>query len=184
MRMRICKSCGATEDSVRWITLKGKNRGLLCLACKAGSTREWRATPEGKARNSEASRRFLATTEGREKHNEATRKIRATPEGSTKARESSLYWKKENPDKVNALNAKYRVSKLTQALKNSSSEDKLVIGSKYAMARWLSEVVGVPYHVDHIIPLKGRIVSGLHVPGNLCIIHGSENMAKGNKWAP
>ena len=37
------------------------------------------------------------------------------------------------------------------------------------------------FHVDHIIPLKGKNVCGLHVENNLRIIDGLSNMKKGNK---
>lgn len=50
----------------------------------------------------------------------------------------------------------------------------------YAIARRVSCETGVLHHVDHEIPLKGKLVCGLHVPNNLQLLTGVDNGRKGN----
>ena len=51
----------------------------------------------------------------------------------------------------------------------------------YANARALTRRTGVRHHVDHILPIKHPLVSGLHVPENLQILTARDNSRKRNK---
>ena len=75
--------------------------------------------------------------------------------------------------------AKRRVNKLDAT---SPWADLNKIKEIYIMAQRLRKNMPKQnFHVDHIIPLKGKNVCGLHVENNLRIIDGLSNMKKGNK---
>lgn len=54
----------------------------------------------------------------------------------------------------------------------------------YVEAARLTADTGVQHHVDHALPLQGRLVSGLHVETNLQILTGRENSRKKNRFEP
>lgn len=51
----------------------------------------------------------------------------------------------------------------------------------YEIASRASRCTGIPFEVDHVIPLAGKAVSGLHVPWNLAVIPAYQNRKKGNR---
>jgi len=91
-------------------------------------------------------------------------------------------WWSENPDKRAAYEAKRRAAKLQRTPCWLTSEGLWLIEEYYHLAQKRTELLGFPWHVDHIIPLQGRNVSGLHVPENLQVIPGIENIKKSNKY--
>jgi len=106
------------------------------------------------------------------------RALSRKPEDIIKYRKT---WKAANPNLVIA-NSKHRRTKHKQATpKWLTQEHKAQIKQFYLDAMLISKVTGVPYAVDHIIPLRGELVSGLHVPWNLAVITREENSKKSNK---
>ena len=82
-----------------------------------------------------------------------------------------------------ALRQRSRYAKKKQAMPIWLTEDQLVeIANFYWLANDLGKVSGEVYHVDHIVPLQGKNVCGLHVPWNLQILPADLNIAKRNRW--
>lgn len=86
-----------------------------------------------------------------------------------------------NRGKFNALAAKRRAAKLKATPKWLTSLDLQQIEELYEIAQAFKLYTGQEYHVDHIVPLQGKNVCGLHVPWNLQILEASENLSKHNK---
>ena len=98
-----------------------------------------------------------------------------------KMREFRAAWKIANKDKVNATDAKRRAMLLNAMPKWLTVPQRAAIADVYRSARHLTKATGEQYHVDHIVPLVGRGVCGLHVPWNLRAIRAAENYSKSNK---
>jgi hypothetical protein len=89
---------------------------------------------------------------------------------------------KANPAKANAKTAKRRSSKLKATPSWLTKEDYNQIQAFYDQAQQLTLSTGVQHQVDHIYPLQGETVCGLHVPSNLQVLTAAENMGKSNKF--
>ena len=87
--------------------------------------------------------------------------------------------RKNNPGYCNAKTSEYRVKKIQATMAWANMK---LIEEFYAEARRLEEVTGIKFHVDHVVPLKGKNVSGLHVESNLQIIPAHVNLRKSNTY--
>lgn len=109
-------------------------------------------------------------------------KVKDDPDYKAKKAAITRSWAKNNPEKVAEQSAKKRCSKLQRMPKWLSNDEVIKIKSFYKVARMMSSTFSVTYHVDHIVPLRGKLVSGLHVPWNLRVIRSEQNMMKSNKF--
>jgi hypothetical protein len=87
-----------------------------------------------------------------------------------------------NPEKLTAQNAKRKAARLQRTPNWLTKKDYAAIELFYAQAKAMSDQTGEKYHVDHIIPLRGKKVSGLHVPTNLQVISAKVNLKKKNHY--
>ena len=120
----------------------------------------------------------------------------------TKAKDRARYsaqaveWGKQNPErraqhqrtqnakrpgKRNLWTMNYRTAKAARLPKWLNDGQLFEMESVYTYCSALRKI-GLDYHVDHVVPLRGKSISGLHVPWNLQVLPGSENMSKGNTF--
>lgn len=78
--------------------------------------------------------------------------------------------------------ARRAIQELLRTPRNLDEWDVFFIQEIYSLCSCRTQVTGIPHEVDHIIPLQGKNVSGLHVPSNLRIITRIENRRKRNDY--
>lgn len=89
-------------------------------------------------------------------------------------------FRQQNHSKRLANNAKRRAARIQQTPKWANQQR---IETLYGFAQFMEWItMGIKYHVDHIVPLQGKTVCGLHTHDNLQILRASDNIRKGNKF--
>lgn len=102
-----------------------------------------------------------------------------SPESKAYMMEYRKKWNRENRAYKTAHTAQYRLSK---EQRTPAWADLSKILEFYKESRRLTLETGIIHHVDHIIPLHGKNVSGLHVETNLQVITATQNISKFNKY--
>jgi hypothetical protein len=136
------------------------------------------------AENPERYRENKAEYFSREEVKEASRQRtkRWVAENKEKKIEYDEKWKEENRPKIRGYKAKRRAKERQATPPWLTKEHYAAILSVYEEAERLTAETGVQHQVDHIVPLSGKTVSGLHVPWNLRAITAEENQRRPRVW--
>ena len=101
-----------------------------------------------------------------------------------KNKERHRIYSQDNRANCNSRRVAYRARKLERTPIWFTNDFRHAIQALFEYCHLLSDNTGTKHHVDHDIPLQGKLVSGLHVPDNLMIMVGIDNQSKSNKWNP
>jgi hypothetical protein len=160
-----CSKCQQTLPTTSFFKNKSRYDGLqgYCKECKCKRDRQYDAEHRDKVNG--AARRRRSTGDSRQAHLDALTRYRA---------------------KHQSVRTKLQMARKSAKLKRTpawlTEFDLLKMKCLYQLAAMRSRESGYDWHVDHIIPLQGANVCGLHVPGNLRVIPAIDNMRKSNQY--
>lgn len=161
---RACCAC-LSEKKVAWMILNPEKVNA--------QRRNW------VQENSEQAKASKAASQARNRESANKRQRRWLSENREQSNAASAAWAAANPGKCNAKAAKCRAAQLQRT---PSWADQDAIAGMYELAQ-LFRRIGLDIDVDHIVPLQGQKVSGLHVADNLQLIHSIANKSKSNDFA-
>jgi len=99
-----------------------------------------------------------------------------------KIKQTITAWSKLNKHKRLATVLKYKYNKMKATARWDSELTELITEEAAHLAKLREKVTGFKWHIDHIIPLQGKNVCGLHVWNNLQVLPAKVNQQKGNKY--
>lgn len=176
--MRVCRRCNESKLNTEfyWHSKRGYHEAKCKMCFKAAIKIHADANREVvRARNRTAGQKFREAN----RESENLRVLDYYRKNNDKCRAKNAEWKKANPHLNTAKENKRRASKLRATPKWANLE---MIESIYKESAALSKSTGTKMHVDHIIPLKSKLVCGLHCEANLQILPAKANLSKSNRF--
>lgn len=174
---RIREWRAANPDKVKAVAKRDREQHKEILRDRM---REWRAANPSKVEAEKA--KLRAATKARKAKRAPKPKTQTTPlEKAIYQRQYKAYARLNFPERKRAVNAKRRADEIRATPRWA---DFKAITQIYARSIFLTEALGEPYQVDHIVPLNSSLVCGLHWEENLQVISADENALKSNLHWP
>jgi len=176
--LKRCNGCGIEKPHDAFSRAqKGDSFGLAsrCKECRAKKNLDWHFSNPDRARRNR--RKYYANNRDAEIA-QATGWRKSNPERHL---ENYRSWALDNRTHLTAKQNARRAAQMQAMPQWLSPIHRAQIQEEYDVAKAVTVQTGIEHHVDHIVPLQGKTVCGLHVPWNLQVITARENLSKKNK---
>jgi hypothetical protein len=173
--MKFCTLCKAQKPISDFETQRRQ-----CRECRRAYHKVKRADYYARTKTESLSKTKL----WREQNVDRKRAYRKSEYAANKqaAQTSASEYRRNNPAKVNAWSRKHQLAKRKRTPNWLSADEFWMMEQAYELAALRTKLFGFVWHVDHVIPLQGELVSGLHTPYNLQVIPARDNQSKSNRF--
>jgi hypothetical protein len=171
---KFCTKCGKSQALSEFYARRDGRPSSYCKVCTKEKSSEYRRNNPSAA----AAAMKRARNKKLEVYKEKARALAKKRVASGAQAKASAAYIKRHPEIHAARQASRRAAKVNAT---PSWADMTAITKVYAAAKELSKRTGVLHVVDHIVPLRGKSVCGLHVEHNLQVISDIANKVKGIK---
>ena len=184
MPIKKCSKCKQEKEISLFYANKRMKDGLhsFCIVCHKAATQARKKITRADPIVQEKERKYRAEYRANNKQfcNDLTKKWRLN--NADYIQEYAKTYRQENKPLIAYLCQKRKIDLLKRTPNWLTEDDLWMIEQAYELAGLRTKLFGFAWHVDHKIPLRGKHVSGLHVPTNLQVIPATENQRKTNKF--
>jgi hypothetical protein len=177
-RNQACKACCREANAIWYENNKDRQRAYCAEWRALNRESDLQRKVDYNAANSEKIKARNAAYYQKTAEDQKAKRRELYRQKTAEIKAENAEWASRNRGVKNAISARRHAQKLQATPKWSDAEACQAI---YREAAQRTKETGVQWDVDHVVPLQGRTVCGLHVPWNLQIITKSENCSKHNK---